>query len=112
MRTMSGLGHSESADFFEATRPRSIDLSVLAQVINHSTFKRRKDVLLAILLIVFLSPALLLIALAIFLDSPGPVLFRQERYGKDRKIFSSSNFAQCAQRSALCSSRPSAATAD
>ena len=45
------------------------------------------DVLLAILLIVIFSPALLIIALGIVLDSRGPVFFRQERYGKDKKVF-------------------------
>lgn len=34
-----------------------------------------------------LSPLLLLIALAIKLDSSGPVFFRQERVGRDGKIF-------------------------
>jgi Undecaprenyl-phosphate glucose phosphotransferase len=43
--------------------------------------KRAEDVLLALLLLVLLSPILLVIAILIKADSRGPVLFRQERYG-------------------------------
>ncbi|MBC7700840.1 sugar transferase [Aquabacterium sp.] len=44
--------------------------------------KRLFDWVLASLGLLLLSPALLLVALAIKLDSPGPVLFRQERVGR------------------------------
>ena len=37
--------------------------------------------------IVVLSPVLGLLALAIKLDSPGPVLFKQKRVGKDKELF-------------------------
>ena len=37
--------------------------------------------------LVALSPLLALIALAIRLDSPGPAVFHQKRFGKDRKLF-------------------------
>ena len=43
--------------------------------------KRAEDVLLSLLLLVLLAPALLVIALLVKIDSPGPVFFRQERYG-------------------------------
>lgn len=43
--------------------------------------KRAMDVLLSFLLLVFLTPSLLAIALVIKLDSPGPVFFRQSRNG-------------------------------
>lgn len=43
--------------------------------------KRIFDVTLAIVALVVLSPLLLSIALAVRLSSPGPVLFRQRRYG-------------------------------
>jgi lipopolysaccharide/colanic/teichoic acid biosynthesis glycosyltransferase len=42
------------------------------------------DVILAGLLLILLSPALLLIALLIKLDSPGPLIFKQERVGTKR----------------------------
>ncbi len=40
-----------------------------------------EDRLIALLILLFVAPLMTLIALAIKIDSPGPVLFRQERYG-------------------------------
>ena len=50
--------------------------------------KRWLDVMLSILGGVLLSPLFLFLALAIKLDSKGPVLFRQRRVGKDKQLFS------------------------
>ena len=47
--------------------------------------KRGMDVILACLLLILLSPLLLLIAILIKLDSPGPVIFSQERVGSQRQ---------------------------
>jgi exopolysaccharide biosynthesis polyprenyl glycosylphosphotransferase len=49
--------------------------------------KRAFDVLVAGGLLVVGSPLLLLTALAVKLDARGPVLFRQERVGKDGRLF-------------------------
>ncbi|MCX5908664.1 MAG: TIGR03013 family PEP-CTERM/XrtA system glycosyltransferase [Deltaproteobacteria bacterium] len=49
--------------------------------------KRSVDRLSSVLGLAISSPALLLIALAIKWDSPGPVLYRQERVGEDGKGF-------------------------
>lgn len=49
--------------------------------------KRALDVVLSAVGLVVLSPLLALIALAIRLDSPGPAVFHQNRFGKDRKLF-------------------------
>lgn len=46
--------------------------------------KRVLDLFLAAFLLTFLLPILTGITLAIVLDSPGPVLFRQKRRGRDR----------------------------
>lgn len=56
-------------------------------VINRSVVKRWIDVLIAALAIFALAPVALLIALAIKIESPGPVLFRQLRYGRNRSSF-------------------------
>lgn len=52
--------------------------------------KRVFDVVLSLVLLVVLSPVFLILAIAIKVDSPGPVFFRQERvtqYGKAFRIF-------------------------
>jgi exopolysaccharide biosynthesis polyprenyl glycosylphosphotransferase len=49
--------------------------------------KRVLDVAVSLLGLVLLSPLFLAVALAIRLDSPGPILFRQKRVGADGKVF-------------------------
>ncbi|ORA68762.1 polyprenyl glycosylphosphotransferase [Mycolicibacterium elephantis] len=49
--------------------------------------KRCMDVTLAMLALVVASPVMFMVALAIKLDSPGPVFFRQERGGQAGKPF-------------------------
>jgi len=49
--------------------------------------KRISDLVFSITLIVTLSPLFLLLAIAIQLDSVGPIIFRQERVGLDGKPF-------------------------
>lgn len=50
-------------------------------------FKRIFDITSACLGLVLLSPLLLGTALAVKATSPGPVIFKQERYGRDKKPF-------------------------
>ena len=56
---------------------------------NFSYFfmKRLIDLILSILGIVFLSPIMLIIAIAIKVESKGPIIFSQDRVGKDGKFF-------------------------
>lgn len=49
--------------------------------------KRAEDLLLVSLLLVLLGPLMALVAVAVRLDSPGPVLFRQQRYGYNNRPF-------------------------
>ena len=49
--------------------------------------KRCLDLVLALLALVVLSPVILIAALAVKLSSPGPVIFRQKRLGRDGKEF-------------------------
>jgi sugar transferase (PEP-CTERM system associated) len=51
------------------------------------TIRRALDVGLSLLGLILSAPVMALVALSIKLDSPGPVLFRQERVGKDGKVF-------------------------
>jgi len=55
-------------------------------------FKRVADILLSSVSLIILSPLLLLIGVAIRLDSPGPAIFRQTRVGKDGQHFTCLKF--------------------
>ena len=55
-------------------------------------FKRLLDIILSGCAIVILSPLLLIIAIAIKIDDPGPVLFRQKRVGIHKTHFSIMKF--------------------
>lgn len=49
--------------------------------------KRMTDIVLSGMAIICLSPLLAVISAAIKIESPGPVLFKQKRVGKDKKFF-------------------------
>ena len=53
----------------------------------NASFKNAQDSLLSIVIIVAILPLLIGIAVAIKLDSPGPILFRQRRHGMDNREF-------------------------
>jgi lipopolysaccharide/colanic/teichoic acid biosynthesis glycosyltransferase len=50
-------------------------------------WKRALDLIVAIPVALVAVPVMLVLALAVKLDSPGPVLFRQTRLGRDRRLF-------------------------
>ena len=54
--------------------------------------RRAVDLVAAVLLLVVLAPLLLIVALLVKLDSPGPALFRQRRLGKDMQEFTMVKF--------------------
>ena len=60
-------------------------------------FKRVFDIVLSISLLILLSPLLLIIAAAVKLDSPGPVLYRSERIGKKGRAFLCAKFRTMVQ---------------
>jgi putative colanic acid biosynthesis UDP-glucose lipid carrier transferase len=47
--------------------------------------KRLSDIALSLLILLLISPVLLIIALGVKLSSPGPIIFKQRRYGEDGK---------------------------
>jgi exopolysaccharide biosynthesis polyprenyl glycosylphosphotransferase len=49
--------------------------------------KRAIDIVLSILILIFFLPVLLLTAIAIKLDSPGPVFYSSDRIGKKGRVF-------------------------
>ncbi len=56
-------------------------------LLDYRTWKGILDRLSAAVMLVLLSPLLVLIAVAIRIDSPGRAIFRQERVGKDGRRF-------------------------
>ena len=75
--------------------------------------RRLLDVTVATAIVVFLLPLLAVISLTIFLSSPGPVVFKQRRIGKDGHAFSCWKFRTMVtdaeeQLAALLSSDPQA----
>ena len=84
-------GHATIAD--EWTEHADID-GILLTVVGRSAkewhydfAKRPFDLIAAALLIILLAPVWMVIALLVRFDSPGPILFRQDRVGKNGKIF-------------------------
>ncbi len=71
----------------------------------YSVIKRLFDVVLSILSIIILAIPMIAVAIAIKVDSRGPVLFMQKRIGKDKKTFKILKF-----RSMYCDTDPNAAT--
>lgn len=58
-----------------------------ASIFYRDYLKRGIDILIAIPVLVVALIPMIITAIAIKLDSPGPVLFKQERLGKEGKIF-------------------------
>ena len=50
---------------------------------SNGIVKRASDIILSLIILTLISPLLLLIAAGIRLDSPGPIIFKQRRYGLD-----------------------------
>ena len=84
-------GHAIAAEYWtEYADIDGIMLSVFGRPASkwqYELVKRVFDLVTSIVLIIVLAPVWMLIALLIKLDSPGPVLFRQQRVGKDGKLF-------------------------
>jgi sugar transferase EpsL len=59
----------------------------IEQTIYSKYFKRALDFTLSLIALLVLSPLLILVAILIKIGSEGPIFFRQERPGKDQKIF-------------------------
>ncbi len=87
-------------DFFPShptmeTVGRSILIDLRATPLENllnSFVKRAMDVLGSLLLLILLSPVMIITAAGVKLDSPGPILFRQRRVGKNKKEFTMLKF--------------------
>ena len=66
----------------------------------NAMIKRTFDVVVSLLALIVLSPLMLFIAVSIKLSSPGPVLFKQERVGLNKKSFMMLKFRSMRQNDA------------
>jgi Undecaprenyl-phosphate galactose phosphotransferase WbaP len=62
-------------------------ISLSPQRLDGEFFKRLFDILFSLAVLILFAPVYLLLALSIALSSPGPILYVQERVGKNRKKF-------------------------
>ena len=53
----------------------------------HSIFKRIEDIIIALILLIVLTPVIILTAIFIRLESAGPIIYSQERLGKRKKPY-------------------------
>ena len=75
--------------------------------------KRLLDSVVSLAVLAILSPVLILVALAIRLDSSGPIVIAQERMGRGGRVFLASSSARCTRTrsNAMPRCRPATATA-
>ena len=50
-------------------------------------FKRLFDFILSLIGAVVLLPVFLILAIVVWIDDPGPIIFKQQRVGKNKKLF-------------------------
>lgn len=60
-------------------------------------FKRAFGILFALLGLIVTSPVMAIVAILIKIESPGPVIFKQQRIGKDGKVFEIYKFRSMCQ---------------
>ena len=58
-------------------------------------FKRVFDIMFASIALIAVLPLLIIVSIAIAIDSPGPVLFRQTRHSFNGQPFKILNFERC-----------------
>lgn len=96
-----------AADLFD-TKAANTDISTVGDVpiveIKQTSlegwgriYKRAVDLILGAIALVLLSPIMLLVAIAIKLDSKGPVIYKNERVGKGGKLFNVYKFRRMKQ---------------
>jgi putative colanic acid biosynthesis UDP-glucose lipid carrier transferase len=80
--------HSLSRGFARSGESgKQAPLNLRAEAANSAILKRSLDIIVSAGLLAFLAPSLLLIAFLIRLESDGPALFRQKRFGRGGKVF-------------------------
>ena len=62
-------------------------ISSRPMILGDRVVKRAVDIVVAAIALVVLAPVMLLVALALKLESPGPIFFRQKRVGQNNRMF-------------------------
>jgi exopolysaccharide biosynthesis polyprenyl glycosylphosphotransferase len=97
----AGIQSQYSTDFFAThmTKRRTIDRhdpsSILLHMVHNDTqraLKRLTDIVIAATALILLAPIMFLIALCIKLTNSGPCIFRQARYGLNKRLFTMYKF--------------------
>jgi len=81
---LNELGPLAIGEFGESA---TVIVAISSLDIRQRIIKRSLDILLSVLAIVILGPLLLVVSAAVKLDSPGPVLFVQDRVGRGNRLF-------------------------
>ena len=66
---------------------KAVGKSEKVKGIYANVIKRALDIIISFFGLIILSPVLLVISIAIFIDDPGPIIFTQKRVGKDKQYF-------------------------
>ena len=69
------------------TAPAAVAREARSALDLYPVIKRLLDVLVAAIMLIVLAPVMAAVAIAIRLDSPGPIIFRQTRVGKNHRPF-------------------------
>lgn len=97
----TGVQSEYSTDLFvtEVTKRRSVNEHSPSSIVLHMVhndrrrlFKRVVDVAGAAFGLIFFLPLFAVVALAIVVSDPGPIIFRQERYGLNKRLFTMYKF--------------------
>lgn len=87
VRVELAVPYGTDGENFAMSRVHEAPLGLTARVL-----KRGMDIVLSTLLLAFVGPLMLLVALAVKLDSKGPVFFRQVRRGYNNRSFEALKF--------------------
>ncbi|MCK4538515.1 MAG: sugar transferase [Candidatus Krumholzibacteria bacterium] len=93
-RSMAGSSNARESFYTRKLEPLHSEIELLGDLVsdpdietprNVNRVKRAFDLLFAITAMIFVSPLLLIAAIVIKLESPGPIFFAQERIGLNRR---------------------------
>lgn len=96
--------HVEMIPFFNDYYPANPDIDSIGKTklidlrstplntVRNAFLKRSTDIVASLVFLILLSPLMLFAAIGVRCSSRGPIIFRQERIGKDKKVFTMYKF--------------------